>query len=237
MFLRHRCPRSRPPRRARRATRYRRCAGRQGPARAARDRRRSGRIEVIGVVHGAAIAGVGIALGCARPRHRLFPAASPPPPRRPIPLRLTTSKAAGRCVDIARQGERVVIVTAPARRLRMHPVHEADALLEGRRSFAHELGPSAPSAASVRAMVGKVPSPTPTVGMSLDSMSDTWTPPGPPRCLASHAAVSHPAVPPPTISISSLDLDMKEGGRTRRSGPASPPCADQRPSKLTLTPK
>ena len=63
-------------------------------------------------------------------------------------------------------------------------------------------GSSMPMAASVPRIDGNVPSPTPMMPMSLDSTSDTRTPPAAvPSVRARKAAVSQPAVPPPTMRM------------------------------------
>ena len=60
-----------------------------------------------------------------------------------------------------------------------------------------------PIAASVPRIEGKVPSPTPMMPMSLDSTSVMRMPPcAVPSCRARNAAVSQPAVPPPTMRMS-----------------------------------
>jgi hypothetical protein len=55
---------------------------------------------------------------------------------------------------------------------------------------------------SVAAMVGQVPSPTPMVFILGDSMSVILNALLVSKCEASTAAVSQPAVPPPTMTIS-----------------------------------
>ncbi len=55
-------------------------------------------------------------------------------------------------------------------------------------------------------MVGQVPSPTPIVGTSGDSIRVTETP-GVAEAASTQAA-SHPAVPPPTITMSLTRLSI-----------------------------